>query len=147
MDLSKVPSYKAGIAQSRAHRALGIIASHWLKDKGITMLQWFILGLVYEAGEKGIRITDIAQELDTTKAFVTKHINTLEANHLVTRNVGKEDSRSRIVRLTKEARPKVIEIEQELRAGMRLSIYKEIKPEELAVYVKVLSQLSTLVEK
>ena len=144
MDLSKIPTYHAGIAQSRAHRSLGVLIAGWLKKYDVTMLQWFMLGLVYDAGSKGIRITDIAAQLDTTKAFVTKHINILEAKALVIRSIDAKDTRSRIVNLTPAARPQVEEIEQALRADMRSTIYKSIKPDELAIYIKVMSQLAML---
>lgn len=144
MDLSNMPTYHAGIAQSKAHRSLGVLVSGLLKKHQLTMLQWFMLGLIYDAGKKGVRVTDIAKQLDTTKAFVTKHLNILEDNGLITRSVGFKDTRSRIVRLTDETRPKVLKIERELREDMRSSIYQKIKPEELQVYIKVLTQLSMI---
>ena len=144
MDLSQVPTYRAGIAQSKAHRALSVMVTRLLKKHDISMLQWFILGLVHDAGKRGIRITDIAIELDTTKAFVTKNINLLEAKQLVSRSIGTKDTRSRIVILTPQARPLAVKIEHELRSDMRANIYQDVQPDELATYVKVLTHLSKL---
>ena len=144
MDMNQIPTYYAGIAQSKAHRTLSVLTTGWLKKHSITMLQWFVLGLTYEAGVKGIRITDIAIQLDTTKSFVTNHVNVLELKGLLSRTVDPNDTRSRIVTLTEYGRSMVTKVEQELRADMRSNIFKTIEPNEFAIYIKVMSQLSTL---
>jgi DNA-binding MarR family transcriptional regulator len=144
MNLAQIPTYHAGIVQSRAYRVLKQLMSSLLKKHGLTMMDWAMLGLVYDAGRAGIRITDLATSLDTTKAFVTSHINVLEAKRLVTRAVGSADTRTRIVKISPNARAKVQKIEQQLRTDMRQTLYGSIKPSDLAVYVSVLNQIASV---
>lgn len=144
MSLGQTPTYHAGIAQSKAYRVLRQLMAQLLKKYDITMMDWSMVGLIHEAGKRGIRITDIAQALDTTKAFVTTHINVLEAKGFVVRAVDTQDTRARIVRLAPGASAKVKKIETELRQDMRERLYKHIAPKDLAVYVKVLDQIALL---
>jgi DNA-binding MarR family transcriptional regulator len=144
MNLAKVPTYHAGIAQSKAYRVLRQFMGELLRNYNLTMMQWSIVGLVYDAGASGIRITDLARQLDTTMAFVTTNINMLVAGGYVQRTVDAKDTRSRIVAINPDAQAKVIKIEQELRASMRDVLYKEIDPTDLASYVKVLNQIANL---
>lgn len=142
MDLSTVSTYHAGILQSKAHRSLKNLVNGLLEKYDLTMLQWFILGLVHDAGKKGIRISDIAQQLDTTLAFVTNHINLLETRQLVHRSVDESDTRVRIVVLAPGSKAKVEAIEKDLRKVMRSAIYDAIDPKEFSVYIKVMTQLA-----
>jgi DNA-binding MarR family transcriptional regulator len=144
MGLAETPTYYAGIMQSKAYRVLKQLMAKLLKKHDLTMMDWAMLGLVYEAGRKGIRITDLAAQLDTTKAFVTNHINLLEAKRLVSRAVDVTDTRARIVKLEPKARPKVAQIEKELRADMREHLYGTIAPSELEAYVRVLNQIASI---
>lgn len=108
------------------------------------MMDWAVLGLVYDAGKAGIRITDLAVRLDTTKAFVTNHVNLLEAKHFVTRTTDTSDTRAKVVRINPRARKKVMDIEKTLRTDMRRNLYDTIQPKDLEVYVKVLEQIASL---
>ena len=144
MDLTRIPTYHAGIAQSKAYRILRQLMASLLKKHGLTMMDWAMLGLVYEAGKKGVRITSLAEQLDTTKAFVTTHINLLEAKELVTRGVDASDTRAKIVKIHSGAKSTVQKIEAELRADMSKNLYSVISPADLSAYVKVLNQIASI---
>lgn len=144
MDLRKLSTYQAGIMQSSAHRALGVFVTRLLQPHGLTMMQWFVLGLIHDAGKTGMRMTTLAEQLNTTMAFVTNHINRLESMGLVTRTVDAIDTRARIVKLEPAARKKVEKIETELRAGMREGVYSLVSTEELLTYLKVLSKFAAI---
>ncbi len=144
MDLTLIPTYHAGIAQSKAYRVLRQLMAKLLKKHGLTMMDWAMLGLVYESGRKGVRITSLAEQLDTTKAFVTTHINLLEAKDLVTRDMDLSDTRAKIVKLHSGAKAKVQKIEAELRDDMAKKLYAIIAPADLVAYVKVLNQIASI---
>ncbi|CAN5650557.1 hypothetical protein BH23PAT1_BH23PAT1_2260 [soil metagenome] len=144
MDLKNITTYHAGIAQARAYRVLKQLMTTALKKHGLGMMQWAILGLVYEVGAKGIRITDLAARLDTTLAFVTTHINLLETKGMVKRSVDPSDSRARIVVLNKKHRSTIPAIEKQVRRDLRESVGANISTEELGAYVNVLNKIAGL---
>lgn len=144
MDLRNLSTYQAGILQSSAHRALGVYVSQLLQPYGLTMMQWFVLGLVFDAGKDGARMTELTKQLDTTMSFVTNHINRLESMNLVTRKVDTKDTRVRIVTIRSNARKKVEQIEREVRQGMRQGVYSRITQDEMRTYLTVLYKLSSV---
>ncbi len=144
MDLKNIPTYHAGIVQSKAYRVLRHMMAELLKKHNLTMMQWSMLGLVYEAGSKGIRITDLAEAIDSTKAFITSSVRVLELRGYVTRTTDNVDTRSRIIRIKSESVAVVEKVEQELRAEMRSRIYADISPAELSAYVLVLNKIANI---
>lgn len=142
MNLSHITTYHAGIVQARAYRILKGLMTDALKKHGLSMMQWAIVGLVYDAGKKGIRITELAKKLDTTLAFVTNHINVLESKDLVRRELDEADSRVRVVILNAKHRKSVKSIEKEVRSDLRKVVGDNISLRELAIYVKVLEKIS-----
>lgn len=144
MDLRNLSTYQAGIMQSSAHRALGAFVAQLLQPYGLSMMQWFILGLVHDAGPNGARMSELTKQLDTTMGFVTNHINRLESMKLVSRTVDPIDTRARIVKLVPSARQKVEKIEADLRVGMREGVYSRVSSAELMTYLKVLSKLTDI---
>lgn len=143
-DLSKITTYQSGVIQSAAFRALRKHTDDCLRDYGITTMQWFIIGTLFDAGPKGMRITDLSYKVDTTLSFLTNTVNLLESKGILVRLEHDSDSRARMVSVSKSFRPRCKVIERDLRAKMRKSIYSKISPEELRVYIKVLYQLSNL---
>lgn len=142
MDFTQLPTYQVTVFQSRAHRAIRLRIEDSLRKHNLTMMQWSILGFVHEAGEAGIRISDLAKKIDTSLAFITNSINTLEAKGMV-RRVGYEaDNRAKLVHVTSEFKGKMSTIENELREHINEWFYKNIKTKDLAVYLKVLRQIA-----
>lgn len=142
LQLSDLKTYHVGLLQSTAMRALKKHKDECLKPYGISGMQWVIIGVVDDAGVKGLRTTDIARQLDVTMAFLTTNINLLESKGILERIENKADSRSRLVRVTRSFRPKCKKIEADLRKKLRASIYQKVTPEELLTYVKVLYKFS-----
>ena len=83
-DISQITTYQAAMIQSIAHRQLGTMKNKILKDKGLSMMQWVVLGYVHDSGEEGTRISEIAEALGTTLAFITSNVNILETRNFVT---------------------------------------------------------------
>jgi DNA-binding MarR family transcriptional regulator len=142
--LSDLTTYQSGVVQSAAHRNLRKFTDDCLKDHGLTTMQWFIVGTVYDAGDKGVRITELSKTIDTTLGFLTNSINLLESRGILERLDHASDSRSKMVVVSRSFRPKCQQIESDLRTKMRRSIYSKISPDELFIYIKVLYKLAEL---
>lgn len=143
-DISKISTYDAGIAQSAMHRLLQKISDEILQPFGITKMQWMIIGATLDAGKNGIRISDLSRKLGTTLPYVTTSVHLLESRNILKKQGNGQDSRSKLISVEPSFLPKCKEIEKVLRAGLRESIYKHVKPEEFSIYLKVLYELTEL---
>lgn len=144
MNTSDLTTYQAVVLQSRAHRAIKTLLTELLKDHGVTMMQWSILGLVADAGDNGMRISDLAHALDTSLAFVTTSVNVLEAKGFVARTGHTQDNRAKLVRLSPAFAPKVNAIEADLDARQQSQLYKGIDAKDIAAYFRVLRQFANV---
>lgn len=142
-DISQITTYQSGIAQSTAHRVINRIVSDYLLEYGLTAMHWFTVGIIYDAGEKGIRISDLTKKLQTTTPFVTNTITLLESKGLVQKVAHAGDSRIKLVSITPGFIPTVEEIEKGLREYMRKALYAEsnVTREELQAYIHVLYKI------
>jgi len=142
MKLTELTTYQTTVTQARAHRVLKSKTSYFLRDHNITMMQWAIIGSLYAAGSDGMRVSDLAQQLDTSLAFVTTTLNVLEAKGIVTRANHAQDNRAKIVRLTPAFTPKVEIIEKELSKKLCDWLIPAVGQEDLAIYIKVLDKIA-----
>ncbi|HET9411885.1 MAG TPA: MarR family transcriptional regulator [Candidatus Saccharimonadales bacterium] len=142
MNIKESNTYNDVVLQSRAHRAIKAHLTESLKDHGITMMQWSIIGLVADAGEQGVRISDLAHALDTSLAFITTSVNVLEAKGFVARAGHGQDNRAKLVRLSPEFAPKVGAIEADLKARQNDHLYDGISAKDMNAYFTVLRHLA-----
>lgn len=143
-NLNNVTTYQSGVVQSAANRALNKFTNDILQRHGLTTMQWFIIGTIYDTGSNGIRITDLGKKIDTRLSFLTNTVNLLESKGIVERLSHQTDSRSRMVIVKDSYRATCEQIEQDLRSKMRTAIYSKMSPEEFRVYIRVLYRLSEL---
>lgn len=141
-EISELSTYQAGVYQAKAYRVFKNMKNSALKKYSLTMMQWLVLGYIYDAGVEGVRITTLASELDTTQAFITTTVNFLEAKDFVTRLVDAADSRAKKVIMNESHRQLVEEIEQDLRNHLRKELYSKISREELVAYMNVVEKFS-----
>lgn len=139
MRLSNTPTYRTAVTQSRANRAFKSKMADLLKRHNITMMQWTIIGLVSDSGKDGLRISDLANELDTSMAFITTTVNMLDAKGMVQKSSHERDSRAKLVRLAEDFRPKVAAIETDLHAHMQKWLAEKTNAKDLATYFAVQS--------
>lgn len=144
LELSNVTTYQSGVVQSAAFRNLKKHTDDCLREHGLTTMQWFIIGTVYDAGDNGIRITELAKLVGTTLGFLTNSINLLESKGMLIRAGDDKDSRAKLVYVSASYRKTCKQIEDDLRAKLRLSIYSKVTPAELRVYVNVLYKFANL---
>jgi DNA-binding MarR family transcriptional regulator len=141
--LSGITTYQAGVAQSSMHRLLQKECDEYLKEFGITKMQWLIIGTVLDAGAAGMRLTDLAEIMHTGLPYLTTTINLLESKDILVRSANKEDSRAKKLQVSENFQAKCPEIERTLRDRLRSSIYSKVTPEEFRIYMKVLYQLGS----
>lgn len=142
--LGDITTYQSGVVQSNAQRVIRSFTNTYLIDHNLTTMQWFIIGTLLDAGQSGMRLTDLAQSVTTTLGYLTNTLNLLEAKGMITRTTDETDSRTKLVAVAESFLPKCTEIEQDLRKKMRKTIYASITPEELTIYIQVLYKLSVL---
>ncbi len=140
--LSNITTYQAGAMQASTNRVLQRHCDEILKSYGLTKMQWLIIGSVLDAGNKGIRITEVTKKLNTTMSYLTTTINLLESKNMLTRKENNDDSRSKLIYINKDFAPKCYEIEKTLRKSLRNSIYTHVNPKEFQIYMKVMYELA-----
>ncbi len=139
-DISKIPTYQAGVYQARAYRALKNLKNNVLKRHDLTMMQWVVLGYIYDYKEVGVRITELAKSLDTTQAFITNTVNKLQAKGFVKRVAHVSDSRAKMVTIEPRHVKLVEEIEHDVREELRTKLYSKITRDELQAYINVITK-------
>lgn len=144
LDLTKLPTYKAGVMKSKTFRSLNAHFAACLKPHGITAMQWYVIGTIYDAGEQGVGLSQLAHTVGSTLASLTEVVTILEAKGWVTKKDSVRDGRARVVSIVPARREDVQAIERNLREQLRTSIYSKITREELGVYLGVLSKLADL---
>lgn len=142
--LSTVTTYQAGVAQARAHRIVKHHTDHLLKDFNLTSMQWFTIGTVLDAGTDGVRLSDLAKELDTTLAYMTTTVNLLESRGILNKHSHPYDARTKIITVKPSYKKTCSKIERALRDRLRDIIYRHIDPQDMATHVAVLYELGKL---
>ncbi len=140
--LVNIPTYKAGVVQSSAYRLLKKFTEDCIKEHGLTTMQWFIIGTIYDTGATGIGVTELSRAVDTNVPYITNTLNLLENMQIVTREAREDDNRSKVVRIAAAYLPNIQLIEQDIRRKMRKTIYATITPAELRAYLTVLYKLN-----
>lgn len=143
-DISKISTYHVGVLQALVHRNLRRITDNILSPYEITKMQWLIIGVIYDSGKLGIRLTDLANEIGTTIPYITKETNLLLAKKIIKRSASSQDNRIKLVTINPKFLPTFKRIEADLRKGLREAIYSKIDPGEFITYLKVLNQLSNI---
>lgn len=146
MKLTDTTTYQNTLTQARAHRAIKTKLSYFLRPHNLTMMQWAIVGSLYDAGDTGLRVSDLAKQLDTSLAFVTTTLNILEAKGIVQRDHHAQDNRAKVVRLTKDFRAKVPQIEVDVVAHLRDWLVAPIGESKLQTYLEVLTKIAAITD-
>jgi DNA-binding MarR family transcriptional regulator len=144
--LKDIKTYHVGSLESSAHRSIRAFKDQCLKKYELTAMQWYIIGTIQDAGEHGMRITDLSNQLGTTLGFMTNSVNLLVSKNILERISHVSDSRSKIVVVRSSYKKTFNDIEKELRTLLRNTIYKDLSPQELKSYIKTLHTLANISE-
>ena len=143
MPLHNFTTYQAGVLQARAYRNLREFMSIHLKEHNNTMMEWALVGLVYDyTSDGGARVGQLANIINVEISLVTNMLNNLEARDLITRIIDPADRRARRVVTTRKAEADVKKIEKKLGIEMRKWL-GNVSVRELQGYVKTLQNLAT----
>ena len=143
-DLSQITTYQSGVVQASAHRIINRVVSDFLLAHGLTSMQWFIIGHIYDAGDAGLRISDLMRKVQTTLPYITNTVALLESKQMVRKISHARDSRIKLVSIEPSYRNTVEEIESSLREHLRDTLYREdgISRDELNTYISVLYKIA-----
>lgn len=132
-------TYRAGLLQSQAYRALSSFMTAQLEPFRLSLPEWALLG--HLSHSDGLRPSDVSKLLSVKRPVATRLIASLEGKSLLCRAAHPADSRASIIKTTPEGQRLVVTIESTLRAEMR-GFLADVTLEELAVYVRVLEKIA-----
>jgi DNA-binding MarR family transcriptional regulator len=136
--LGNVTTYQAGMLQAKAFRKIKKHFEICLKDYGLTSIQWFMLGTIYDSGKQGIAMTELAAQLGIALPTLLTAVALLESKGMVTKTKHSGDSRVKMIAVTPSFAEECPRIEASLRQKLRSSLYKNISSRELTTYMRVL---------
>lgn len=139
-DLTALPTYRVGLWQAQAFKALQRFLNNELSKYGITPPVWALLGQLQE-NISGLRIQELSELLGVEPPLVTKQVKDLESSGYIMRVSDVNDRRAQIVSLTAKGRQFVDDVETDLRKQMKVFL-QDITDEELLVYVRTISKLA-----
>ncbi len=139
-----ITTYQAGVMQASAHRAIQKYCDDILSQFGVTKMQWLITGTILDYGNEGVTITVLAKKLSTNLPYLTNTINLLESKNVLERQPLSKTDRTKKVVVSPRFKKQCDLIEKTLRDHLRETIYSDITPEELHVYLKVTGKLAEI---
>ncbi len=140
---SDISVYQASLLQARAHRYLIVIKNRVLNFHKISMMEWIILGCIYDAGSSGVTATQLADRLYRSQSFITAKIKTLESKDFIYRQTNKFDSRSVIIKFKPKQKQVFMEMENDIKNLVIDKIYKRISKQDMFTYLNVLQKIVT----
>lgn len=142
-DISQITTYQSGVIQASVHRIMNRVVADYLLQHGLTSMQWYIIGHIYDAGDKGLRLSDLTRKIHTTLPYVTNTIILLESRGIVQKLSHAGDNRIKLVSIAPSFRPRIDDIESGLRGRLRETIYDKsgVSRQELNDYIAVLYKI------
>ncbi len=134
-------TYRAGMIQSQAYRALADFMTRQLKPFEISLSEWKLLGHLQEVDS--MIPSEIAQLLGIKLPSSTRLLKNLEAKRLVRRQQSEVDSRMIHAHITDKGTGLVLEAEKQLRPQLKkFLVDANIDAGELIIYLNVLTKLA-----
>lgn len=132
-------TYNTGLLQAKAYRILKDRTSLFLKEYGLTTLDWATLGILMN-NKESCQPKVIADILGVEKPYVTVLINKLMKLDLIAEQDNEKDRRSKLVVLTAKAKIMIPKVEEELKKEMKL-ILKGVSNKDILGYIKTLEAI------
>lgn len=143
MELNHLTSYHACILQARAYRSMREFMVAQLKRHDLTMMEWALLGLVHDAGHRGVTHTAIAEAIDVGLPMVSHMVERVSAQGLVKQQQSTDDRRKKVVSLTPKGRDIISRTEKDIRSALRQWM-QPIALSDIEAYVSVMAALGDL---
>jgi DNA-binding MarR family transcriptional regulator len=141
MSISNITTYQIGLAQVQAYRRLQDLFRIGLLPFGLTIPEWTLLGVVFDAEE--LTLSQITALLKSKASHPTVLVDALVGRGLLDRRSDSFDRRSRLVTLTPKGKQMVPQIEKHVRAHLSHEL-RTIPYESLLNYYSVLAMLSAM---
>lgn len=135
--------YEICLLHARSDRALRAKVAGLLESSKITMMEWLLLGVVAGGSNKGMTMSEIAQSLHVTLPQVTALVNKLLPLKLIRQKSASNDRRSRLVTLTSKGEL-VLDENKKLLDAARKDIFGNASDDEVAAYIKLLTNLTVI---
>lgn len=141
--LHQTKSYEIGMADMLCSRRLHTLRQQILMDYGLTTMEWFVLGTIYDAHKAGgIRITDLASRFSVKSTYITATVNGLKQKNLANAYVDKEDARARLVVVTKKGIEQVPVIDGKLQAATEQLLAGIVSEKDFAAFLHTIKELA-----
>lgn len=141
MELKDLTTYHACILQARAYRVLREFVAKQLDGYDITMMEWVLLGLIHEAGSKGVSPSALSERMDVSLPMITRMLNALnEAGH-IRRQTVTNDKRQQLIATTPKGGHLVQDIEGRVRSSMKQWL-QDVNRDDLRGYIRIMTQIA-----
>jgi DNA-binding MarR family transcriptional regulator len=132
-------TYQVGLLQTKAYRVLKQHTAKVLAEFDVSTIEWAFLGLLHDAPQ-GMRLNVVAQELGVEAPFVTQMTTKLKKTGYFEHSEDPEDSRAKIIMLTKKGRDFVTMAEKHLRTETKV-LFEGVSGSDLLTYITVLDTI------
>ncbi len=132
-------TYRVGLLQAKAYRALKQSTSIALERFNISTVDWALLGMLYDH-KIGKGQSEIADELGVERPFITILTKNLVKKGYVKIKESKEDSRVKFTQITSKGINFVEKIEKDLRSETRY-ILNGVSISDISTYIYVLEKI------
>lgn len=133
---SPMPTYKKAALQTIAYKCIRDSVNSVLTRFDLNSTQWMILGALYEQAV-GLRMTDIAHDLQVEVPLITTLVQPLARKGLVRSHRGKADRRTKPLALTMDGQKLVRQIETTLGLALK-PLERNLLPSEIDGYFHTL---------
>lgn len=138
-----IPLRHACLLQVRADRAVRAAVNTELRAYHLTMMEWLLLGVIYDASKDGLSMSALATSLQVTMPQVTALVGKLVQQKLVRQKSQRRDRRLRCVMITGKGRNFIDELEDKVRQSA-IAWLQPIPRERMRTYLEILAQLGDL---
>jgi len=136
MDFAKVPTYEVCLVLVRSQRNVRALLQSLLKPYGMSLNEWLLLALIYEAPAGTLDMNELAEQLDVGKPHITALFADLLAVNYVEQSADPKDKRRKIVHITEHGTDVLQEVESVAKSGLEEWL-GEVPDEEFDRFLKI----------
>ena len=132
-------TYQVGLLQTKAYRILKHHTARVLFQFDITTVEWGLLGLLNDS-PNGMRLNVLAHELGVEAPFISQMTLRLKKTGYFEHREDSEDSRAKIIMITKDGKVFVEKTEKHLREATK-SLLRDVPAKDILAYLSVLESI------
>ncbi len=132
-------TYATTVLQVITYKKLQNKINAVLKQYGLNMTQWLILGRLKEK-KNGLRTTDLARFMHVEVPLVTMVSQPLMGRGLIDTNKINHDKRAKLLQLTESANNLIETVEKRLQSQVK-DITKDVSVKDMNTYFRVLERM------